>query len=61
MLSSYRTMGTLSGIGFGVGLAGAATGVVLLVTGPKRAEAPRTGLTLVPVVGPTHVGVTGRF
>jgi hypothetical protein len=60
-LSSYHTMGTLSGIGFGVGLAGAATGVVLLLTNPKRSEEPRTGVTLVPVVGPDSIGVTGRF
>lgn len=61
MRSSYRTMGTLSGIGFGLGVAGAATGVVMLLTNPKRSEAPRTGFMLAPVVGPDRVGVTGRF
>lgn len=61
MRSTYRTMGTLSGIGFGLGVAGAATGVVILLTNPKRSEPPRTGFTLVPVVGPDRVGVTGRF
>jgi hypothetical protein len=59
--SSYRTAGTLSGIGFGVGLAGAATGVVLLLTNPKRSEASSASVTLVPVVGPDTIGVTGRF
>lgn len=60
-ISSYHTFGTLSGVGFGLGVAGVATGVVLLVTSPKKSEAKRSGFTLVPVVGPDRVGVTGAF
>jgi len=59
--SSYNTLGTLSGIGFGLGIAGGATGLVLLLTNQNRSEAPRTGLSLTPVIGPDRVGVSGRF
>jgi hypothetical protein len=58
-VSRYRTLGTLSGIGFGVGVAGAAAGVVLLLTGKPKTEA--AALPLVPLVGPGTVGVEGRF
>lgn len=58
-VSRYRTLGTLSGIGFAVGVAGAATGVVLLLTGKPPAAA--ASLPVLPLVGPGTVGVEGRF
>jgi hypothetical protein len=59
-LSQYHTLGTVSGIGFGVGLAGVATGVVLLLTAPN-AEAAPTAASLTPVVGPGYLGIRGRL
>jgi hypothetical protein len=58
-VSRYRTLGTLSGIGFTVGVAGAAAGVYLLLTG--KAPTETASLPLVPLVGPGTVGVEGRF
>jgi hypothetical protein len=58
--SEYRTLGTVAGIGFGVGLAGVATGVVLLLTSPK-AEASPNAASLTPVLGPGYVGIRGRL
>jgi hypothetical protein len=58
-VSRYHTLGTLSGIGFAVGVAGAAAGVVLLLTGKPASQA--AALPLVPLVGPGTVGVEGRF
>lgn len=58
-LSEYHTLGTISGIGFGVGLAGAATGVVLLLTTPKS-ETP-SAARITPVIGPGYVGIRGRM
>lgn len=59
-LSRYHTFGTISGIGFVVAIAGAATGTVLLVTGSHSEPAPRKA-ALWPVIGPTELGVAGRF
>jgi hypothetical protein len=58
-VSQYHTLGTISGIGFGIGLAGAATGVVLLLTTPKAESAPSARIT--PVIGPGYVGIRGRM
>ena len=56
----YDTFGTLSVIGFGVGLAGAATGVTLLLTQPKpEPEANQVGIRA--YVGPGVLGVRGVF
>ncbi|HKO50095.1 MAG TPA: hypothetical protein VJV79_20330 [Polyangiaceae bacterium] len=58
----YDTFGTLSAIGFGVGLAGAATGVALLLTQPKEpAEAQTKQASIHPYVGPGVLGVYGAF
>jgi len=59
-LSRYHTFGTVSGVGFLVGIAGGATGAVLLVTGVASERSPRNA-RLWPVVGPRGVGVAGRF
>lgn len=55
----YDTFGTLSAIGFGVGLAGAATGAVLLLSQPKEPEAKQAGIHA--YVGPGLLGVYGAF
>jgi hypothetical protein len=58
--SRYHTLGTVSGVGFVVALAGAGTGAVLLVTGSTGAPRPPKAAVW-PVVGPGQVGVAGRF
>jgi hypothetical protein len=58
-VSRYHTLGTLSGIGFAIGVAGAATGVVMLLTGKSNDEVATLPVT--PLVGPGSVGVEGRF
>jgi hypothetical protein len=64
-LDSANTLALVSTIGFGVGLAAATVGVVLLVTSGNSNEAPRaaraSGLRIEPYVGLKSVGVTGTF
>jgi hypothetical protein len=57
----YDTFGTLSVVGFGMGLAGAATGAALLLSQPKepRPEAQRAAIR--PYLGPGMLGVYGVF
>lgn len=58
----YDTFGTLSVVGFGVGLVGAATGVTLLLTQPKEsAEAQALPASIHAYVGPGSFGVYGAF
>lgn len=57
-IDSYKSMGTISTIGFVVAGVGAAAGVVLLLTSPK-VESPKTGIQ--PFIGPGSVGAFGRF
>lgn len=59
-LSRYHTFSTISGVGFVVALAGAVTGTVLLVTGTPSEPSP-TKAALWPVLGPSKIGVAGRF
>ena len=59
-LSRYHTFGTVSGIGFAVAIAGAATGAVLLVTG-AASERTSQNARLWPVIGPRELGGAGRF
>jgi hypothetical protein len=56
----YDTFGTLSVIGFGVGIAGAATGVALLLTQPD-AEPVAKGVAVRAYVGPGVLGLRGAF
>ena len=68
-LDSAKSMATISTIGFGVGIAGAAVGTILLLTGgghtetavarAKRERAPK--LALQPWFGVSSVGLTGSF
>lgn len=59
--SRYRTFGTLAGVGFGVGVGGAATGLVLLLTDAATEQASSQRATLWPIVGPSEIGMAGRF
>ena len=56
-ISSYKTMGTLSTVGFVVAGAGAAAGVVLVLTAPKDSTSAWIG----PYIGGSEAGVIGRF
>lgn len=67
-LSSTKTMGTISTIGFIVGGVGLAAGAVLLLTGGSPAKASVTGktskaneLTVRPVLGGNYWGLSGSF
>ena len=69
-VDSYKTMGTLSTIGFIVAGVGGITGAVLLFTAPKEtasaarsrfATVPTKGVTMTPFLGVTSAGVTGSF
>ena len=59
-VNRYETLGTVAGIGFGVGVAGAATGLVLLFTGAAADRAAQRA-SLWPVIGPREIGMAGRF
>jgi hypothetical protein len=60
-VSSFRTFGTLSGIGFGVGVAGIATGAVLFFTNKSGSSSSETGTGITPRIGLGSVSVEGRF
>lgn len=58
--SRYRLLGTVSGVGFGVAIAGAATGIALLLTegdGASSTEQAR----ITPIIGPRGLGLQGSF
>jgi len=58
----YDTFGTVSGVGFGVALVGAASGVVLLMTQSKEpADGGTKQAGVHPYVGPGVFGVYGAF
>lgn len=56
-LDSYRTLRTLSIIGFGVGAAGLALGTVILLSDDDSAKGEAVGLWL----GPAEAGIRGSF
>lgn len=61
-LSSYHTFGTISGIGFGVGLAGVGAGLALWFVNRDATPAPAEhGLVVRPYVGVGSVGAQGSF
>ena len=70
-VDSYKTMGTISTVGFIVAGVGAVAGTVLLFTGSKEASAKADvsryatvqtkGLTMTPYFGGTAAGMTGQF
>lgn len=57
-IDSYNMMGTISTVGFIAGGALAATGVVLMLTAPKKMT---TQATVTPFIGLGFVGATGGF
>ncbi|MFS8069715.1 MAG: hypothetical protein ACMG6S_25395 [Byssovorax sp.] len=57
-IDRYNTMGAISTIGFLAGGALAATGVVLMLTAPKKMT---TQATVTPLIGLGFVGATGSF
>lgn len=72
-VDSYKSMGTISTIGFVVAAAGGITGAVLWFTAPKTSASAGSsryatvrvpndrGLTVAPYFGGTSAGVTGHF
>jgi hypothetical protein len=75
-VDSYKSMGTISTIGFIVAGVGGAAGLVLLLTAPTESSSSasagryttvpvktqaREGLSMSPYFGGTSAGVTGRF
>lgn len=64
-LDSAKTLGLISTIGFGVGIAGAAAGTVLYFMAPESAAALPSfhayGTTARPYISPTGAGVVGEF
>jgi hypothetical protein len=73
-LDSFHTVSTVSTIGFAVGGAALATGVVLILTAPRAKPAPpvdararkrtrssNAALSLTPQIGAGYIGVAGRF
>jgi hypothetical protein len=58
-VSSYHTLGTLSGVGFAVGIAGAGTGIALWYL--NRDKPPAQGLAVHPYLGLGSVGAVGSF
>jgi hypothetical protein len=64
-LDSANSLALVSTIGFGVGLAAATVGVVLLVTSGGGKETPSTArvneVRVRPYIGPNSAGVTGTF
>jgi hypothetical protein len=57
---TFRAARTASWIGYGVGFAGLGVGAILLLTAPDSSEAQDEACVR-PWLGPTHVGVLGRF
>ncbi len=60
-LHSYHTLGTVSGVGFAVGVAGLGAGVALWLLHRNPSAAPAQGLALRPFVGLGSVGASGSF
>lgn len=60
-ISSYHTLGALSGVGFGLGIAGAGAGITLWYLNREKAPGVAQGFRVHPYVGPTSVGAVGSF
>jgi hypothetical protein len=74
-IDSYKTMGTISTVGFIVAGVGGAAGLILLLTSPKTStgsaggsryatvpvKAPPKALSMTPYFGGTSAGVAGQF
>lgn len=60
-LDSYRTLGTVSTIGFIVAGVGAATGLALILTAPKTPPAASSARQVTVTVGYQSIGLSTRF
>jgi hypothetical protein len=61
-ISSYHTLGTVSAVGFAVGVAGAGAGLALwLLNRPSASSPAAQGTVVYPYLGPTSIGAVGRF
>jgi hypothetical protein len=60
-LSSYHTLGTLSGVGFALGVAGAGAGLTLWYLNREKAPSAVQGVTVHPYLGLASVGAMGSF
>lgn len=60
-ISTYHTYGTISAAALGVGVVGAGTGLVLLLTEPKQETPPNAGLSVRPLLGLGLLGAEGTF
>ena len=60
-IDTYHTLGTVSGVALGVGVAGVGTGLVLLLTEPKAEETASAKPTLRPLLGWGVIGAEGTF
>ncbi len=60
-ISSAKTLATVSTVGFVVAGAGLGTGLILLLTRHGESSHASSAKALVPVIGPTYVGLTGGF
>jgi hypothetical protein len=58
----HDTFGTISGVGFAVGIAGAATGAALLLFESNPEQSARTAaVRIAPYCGPGSFGLRGTF
>jgi hypothetical protein len=60
-IETYHTFGTVSGVAFAAGVAGLGTGLVLLLTEPKRPEPSSAKLSVRPLLGLGVIGAEGTF
>ena len=60
-VSAYHTLGYVSGAGFAVGIAGAATGITLWLLNGKSGPSSGHGFAVRPYVGLGNIGALGRF
>ena len=61
VVDSYHVLGTASGVGFAVGVAGAGAGLALWLLNRHDGPAPGQGWAVHPYVGVTSVGAVGSF
>jgi len=61
LIKSYHTLGTLSGVGFSLGVAGAGVGVALWYLNRNSNHAPSQGLVVHPYLGVGSIGAVGSF
>ena len=60
-IDRYRTLGLVSGISYGIGLAAAGAGAYLFFTQKPDTVSADAGVSVVPYVGPGEIGAVGTF